>query len=99
MTPQIYEVQTEIEKRVFGDWIDFKLTKGQKKLDGDSREIDMEMYLMSNIEIFHSYLMFYLSSQVKLRKCHSPIRMKLYKFVEFGKIIDTYFFISPKVHV
>ena len=29
--------------------------------------------------------------QVKLRKGHSLIRMKLCKFVEFGRIIDTYF--------
>ena len=42
MTPQIYKVQTEIEKRVFEDWINFGLAKGQKKLDEDSRGIDMD---------------------------------------------------------
>ena len=64
MIPQIYKVQTEIEKRVFEDWIDFGLTEGQKKLSGDSRgiDIDSEMYLMNNIEIFHSYFMFCLIS-------------------------------------
>ena len=63
MTPQIYKIQTEIEKRVFEDWIDFVLTKGQKKLDGDSQGIDIgsKMYLMSNIEIFQNNLMFNLS--------------------------------------
>ena len=64
MTPKIYKVQTEIEKRVSADLIDFGLTKGQKKLDGNSGETDMdsEMYLISNIEIFHNYHIFYLSS-------------------------------------
>ena len=54
MTTQIYKVQIEIEKRAFEDWIDFKLIKGQKQLDGDNRRIDMDnkVYLMSNIEIF-----------------------------------------------
>ena len=64
MTPQIFKLQTDTEKRVSEDWIDFGLTKRQKKLDGDSQGIDMdsEMYLMINIEIFHNYLMFYLGS-------------------------------------
>ena len=34
-------MQTKIEKRVFENWIDFGLTKEQKKLKGDSRGIDM----------------------------------------------------------
>ena len=63
MTPKIPKVQTEIEKRVFEDWIDSGLTKGQKKLEGDSRgkDMDSEVYLMSNIQIFQ-LSPFYLSS-------------------------------------
>jgi len=54
--------------------------------------VDMWIICLYVVDIFGSYL------QVNLRKCYSPIWMKLCTFVELWKIFDTYFFLSAKVH-
>ena len=54
----------QIEKRAFKDRRESGLAMGQKNLDGDSQGIDMnsKTYFMSDIEFFHRYHMFYLST-------------------------------------
>ena len=52
MTPKICKVQTEIEKRVFEDWIDFGLTKEYKNLE--HRVLRMQIGFLKEIEPYNT---------------------------------------------